>query len=66
MNRLRHLLPLTALAAVFVYAAPAPAQTIIDEWASVNAPLAPQLKSVTLDPKTTSLLLIDIIKQPAT
>jgi nicotinamidase-related amidase len=63
MNRLRHLLPLTALAAVFVYAAPAPAQTIIDEWASVKAPPAPQLKSVTLDPKTTSLLLIDIIKQ---
>jgi nicotinamidase-related amidase len=63
MYRLRHLLPLAALAAVFVYAAPAPAETIIDEWASVKAPPAPQLKSVTLDPKTTALMLIDIIKQ---
>jgi nicotinamidase-related amidase len=63
MNRLRHLLPLAALAAVFVYAAPAPAQTIIDEWTSVTAPPAPKLESVTLEPKTTALLLIDIIKQ---
>ena len=31
MLRLRHLLPLAALAAVLVYAAPAPAETIIDE-----------------------------------
>ena len=63
MVHLRHLLPLAALAAVLVYAAPAPAQTIIDEWASVKAPPAPALKPVTLDPKTTALLMIDIIKQ---
>ncbi|MGB8894781.1 MAG: isochorismatase family protein [Pseudolabrys sp.] len=63
MFRLRQLLSLAALASLFVYAAPAPAQTIIDEWQSVKAPPAPQLKSVTLDPKTTALLLIDIIKQ---
>jgi nicotinamidase-related amidase len=62
--RLRHLMPLAALAAaVATYAAPAPAQTIIDEWSSVKAPPAPTLKSVTLDPKTTALLVIDIIKQ---
>ena len=63
MFRVRQLLPLVALAAVFVYAAPAPAQTIIDEWSSVKAPPAPKLQSVTLDPKTTAILVIDIIKQ---
>ena len=63
MYRLRHLLPLAALAAVFVYAAPAPAQTIIDEWSSIKAPPAPQLKTVTVDPKTTALLVMDLIKQ---
>jgi nicotinamidase-related amidase len=64
MFRLRHLTLLAALAAaVFTYAAPARAETIIDEWSSVKAPPAPTLKSVTLDPKTTALLVIDIIKQ---
>ena len=59
----RNLLPLAALAAVLAYAAPAATQTIIDEWNSVKAPPAPALKPVTLDPKTTALLIIDIIKQ---
>ena len=63
MFNVRHLLPLAALAAVLVYAAPAPAQTIIDEWASVKAPPPPALKPVTLEPKTTALLVIDLIKQ---
>jgi nicotinamidase-related amidase len=63
MVHLRSLLPLAALAAVLVYAAPAPAQTIIDEWTSVKAPLAPALKDVTLDPKTTALLVMDFVKQ---
>ncbi len=43
--------------------APSRGETAIDEWASIKAPPAPQLKSVTLDPKTTALLVIDIIKQ---
>lgn len=59
----RNLLPLATLAAVLVYAAPAPAQTIIDDWANIKAPPAPQLKSVTLDPKTTALLVMDLVKQ---
>ena len=63
MIRVRQLLRLAALGAVLVYAAPAPAQTIIDEWSSVKAPPAPALKSVTVDPKTTALLMMDIIKQ---
>ena len=63
MFKIRHLLPLAALAAVLSYAEPSSAETIIDEWQSVKAPPAPELKSVTLDPKTTALLVIDMIKQ---
>ena len=42
---------------------PAVAGTIIDEWAGVKAPPAPELKSVTLDPKTTAFLALDFLKQ---
>jgi nicotinamidase-related amidase len=63
MFRLRHLLRFAALAAVLVYAAPAPAQSIIDEWSAVKAPAAPELKAVTVDPKTTALLMNDFVKQ---
>jgi nicotinamidase-related amidase len=63
MFQLRKLIVLAALATVVVYAAPSRGETIIDEWASVKAPPAPKLQSVTLDPKTTALILIDIIKQ---
>ena len=63
MFRLRHLLPLTALTAVMFYAVPAPAQTIVDEWQNVKAPPAPELKAVTVDPKTTALLMMDFVKQ---
>jgi nicotinamidase-related amidase len=63
MLKLGHLLPLAALAAVLGYAAPSSAETIIDEWAKVQVPPAPELKSVTLDPKTTAILVIDMIKQ---
>ena len=41
----------------------ASAQTIVDEWASVKPPPAPALKPVTLDPKTTALLVLDFVKQ---
>jgi len=37
--------------------------TIIDEWSNVKAPPAPQLKTVTIDPETTALLMLDLIKQ---
>jgi nicotinamidase-related amidase len=63
MFRLRHLLSLTALAVALAYGAPAPAQTIIDEWSSVKVPPPPELKPVTLDPKTTALLMMDLYKQ---
>ncbi|TXH81732.1 MAG: isochorismatase family protein [Rhizobium sp.] len=38
---------------------PASAQTIIDEWQSVKPPAPPELKTVTVDPKTTALLILD-------
>lgn len=38
-------------------------KTIIDEWATVQAPNPPELKPVTLDPKTTALLILDFVKQ---
>lgn len=60
---IRRALTLAVLGSVLTYAAPSFAQTIIDEWANVKAPPPPKLTAVTVDPKTTALLLIDIIKQ---
>ena len=37
--------------------------TIIDEWATIKAPPAPELKTVTPDPKVTALLILDIQKR---
>ncbi len=39
------------------------AQTIIDEWATVQVPPPPKLEDVTVDPKTTALLVLDLVKQ---
>ena len=53
-----------ALASAVVLPAPAAqAQTIIDEWASVMVPPPPELKPVTVDPKTTALLMLDFMNQ---
>jgi len=61
---MRILLACAAIVAVGLAAVPASAQqTIIDQWASIEAPPAPQLKEVTVDPSTTALLLIDFVKQ---
>ena len=38
------------------------AADIVTEWGSVKAPPAPQLKPVTVDPKTTALLVLDFMK----
>jgi nicotinamidase-related amidase len=39
----------------------ASAQNIVDEWAAVKSPPAPELKPVVLDPRTTALLMLDFI-----
>ena len=36
-------------------------KSIIDLWSSVKAPPVPELKAVTLDPKTTALLMLDFV-----
>jgi len=38
-------------------------QTIIDEWEAVKSPPAPGLKTVTIDPASTALLLLDFNRQ---
>jgi nicotinamidase-related amidase len=35
-------------------------QTIIEEWNTISIPPAPELKSVTIDPKTSALLVLDM------
>ena len=47
-------------------AAPASAKTIIDEWATIKAPPAPALQTVTVDPHTTALLVLDLVKPVCT
>src|ERR1700689_1310475 len=44
-------------------AAPARAQNIIEQWTSVKTPPPPALKPVTVDPKTTALLMLDFMNQ---
>src|SRR5215475_4802591 len=56
----RHLI---AAAILTVLALPADAANIVDEWASVKPPAAPALKPVTVDPKTTALLMLDFMNQ---
>src|SRR6185437_1085304 len=40
---------------------PARAANIIEEWANVKTPPPPALKPVTVDPKTTALLMLDFL-----
>jgi nicotinamidase-related amidase len=55
--------PLLHLAAALTALIPAlsGAQTIVDEWPNVKVPAAPALKPVTVDPKTTALLMLDFV-----
>jgi nicotinamidase-related amidase len=46
----------TALVPAFAAAA-----TVVDEWSSIKPPAAPALKPVTIDPKTTALLMLDFV-----
>jgi len=58
---------LVAMAFLFVYlSAAALAQvprTIVDEWAAVTPPPVPALRAVTVDPRTTALLVLDVQRQ---
>jgi len=49
---------------LFISLSPAFAQTIVDEWASVQAPKPPELKPVKIDDsKSTAHLVLDMVKQ---
>jgi nicotinamidase-related amidase len=52
-----------ALATFTMSILPAQAGDIVAEWASVKLPAAPALKPVTVDPKTTALLMLDFMNQ---
>jgi nicotinamidase-related amidase len=54
---------IVAMVALTALTLPTRAANIVDEWASVKAPPAPALKPVTVDPKTTALLVMDLVKQ---
>jgi nicotinamidase-related amidase len=53
---------IAAAAVAAIFALPAQAASIVDEWAAIKAP-APTLKPVTVDPKTTALLMLDFMNQ---
>ena len=63
MRRFRQLSLFAACIMLVVSPVASSAQTIIDEWSSVKAPPAPELKGVTIDPRTTALLMLDLVKQ---
>jgi nicotinamidase-related amidase len=52
----------STLAVALLTASPSVAADIIAEWATVKAPPVPELKPVTLDGKTTALLILDMMK----
>jgi len=52
---------LAAVAAALT-AVPARAMDITKEWATVKPPPVPELKPATVDPKTTALLILDLMK----
>jgi nicotinamidase-related amidase len=54
------------LAVAMLTAWPSVAGDIIAEWATVKTPPAPELKPVTLDGKTTALLILDMMKGSCT
>ena len=54
---------LSALVGPVVFDKPAIAQDVITEWNSIKTPPVPEIKDVTVDPKTTAFLLLDFNKQ---
>ena len=52
---------LAAGALILAFAASSAAD-ILDDWSSVKAPPPPELKQVAVDPSTTALLILDMMK----
>ena len=57
------LLSVVGISAILASTASGSGQTIVNEWSQVKAPPAPELKAVTVDPRTTALLMLDFVKQ---
>lgn len=63
MSDMRTLLRCTALLGVLVTAlAMASSGDILDDWDSAKTPAKPETKAVTVDPSTTALLILDLMK----
>ena len=54
-----------AAALVIAFAASPSIADVISDWSTAVAPPAPELKDVTVDPSTTALLLLDMMKSVA-
>lgn len=54
---------LAAAGALLIAFAALSAADILDDWGTVKAPPKPELKAVTVDPSTTALLIMDLMKQ---
>jgi nicotinamidase-related amidase len=59
----RHSAYCAAAVAAALLASPAAANSIVDEWSQVKAPPAPAVKPVTIEPRTTALVMLDFVKQ---
>ncbi len=59
----RGIAALSAFALTMIVDTPARAADIMAEWTSVKVPTVPELKSVTVDPRTTALLMLDFVPQ---
>ncbi|MHC4738315.1 MAG: isochorismatase family protein [Planctomycetota bacterium] len=60
MEKTPLILLIISIAAVGVFAQADSQKTIIDEWIDVKVPSRPELKPVTVEPKVTALLVLDI------
>ena len=56
----------TFAAALAVAVATPSTADVVSDWAQAKAPPAPELKDVTVDPQTTALLFLDIMKAGCT
>jgi nicotinamidase-related amidase len=55
-------IPAIAFGVIVAFAGPSSAADILDDWATAKAPLAPELKPVTVEGQTTALLILDMMK----
>src|SRR3954452_9311696 len=63
MNKIRNLFGSFAIVSIALGVLPANAADVMKEWANIKAPAAPEVKAVTLEGKTTALLILDVMKE---